>query len=241
MKSQNVARQPAKVPSLVAPKAFVDGQRPITIRKILVPTDFSPASRKSLSYALRFAEGLNSEITLLHVLEPETPLALTGRGRSLSHGAKQRGQAADQHAASIPLVRGLRDRIHKSNRLTPDASSRGILAARASWKETRKSFLRAAGRTARDAGRLSGSTSKYDRAHRFASTYSDMSVRTYGDRGSSKARDAGNRISPDWPSASTYAGKIRREQSGARAKASWRSLHTGASESMEKNPTDSSR
>jgi universal stress protein A len=79
MKSQNVARQPAKVPSLVAPKAFVDGQRPITIRKILVPTDFSPASRKSLSYALRFAEKLNSEITFLHVVEPETPLTLAGR------------------------------------------------------------------------------------------------------------------------------------------------------------------
>jgi universal stress protein A len=79
MKSQNVARQPAKVPSSVAPKALGDGQRPITIRKILVPTDFSPASRKSLSYALRFAEELNSEITLLHVLEPETPLTLAGR------------------------------------------------------------------------------------------------------------------------------------------------------------------
>ncbi|HET9368156.1 MAG TPA: universal stress protein, partial [Candidatus Udaeobacter sp.] len=51
----------------------------ITVRKILVPTDFSPASKKSLSYALRFAQGLNSEITLLHVLEPETPLTLAGR------------------------------------------------------------------------------------------------------------------------------------------------------------------
>jgi universal stress protein A len=79
MKSQHVARQPAKVPSSVAPKTLGDGHSPITIRKILVPTDFSPASRKSLSYALRFAEGLNSEITLLHVLEPETPLTLAGR------------------------------------------------------------------------------------------------------------------------------------------------------------------
>jgi Universal stress protein UspA and related nucleotide-binding proteins len=79
MKSQDEAQQSAKVPSSVAPKVLEDGQRPITIRKILVPTDFSPASRKSLSYALRFAEGLNSEITLLHVLEPETPLTLAGR------------------------------------------------------------------------------------------------------------------------------------------------------------------
>jgi len=51
----------------------------ITIRKILVPTDFSPASKKAFSYALRFAEELGSEITLLHVLEPETPLTLAGR------------------------------------------------------------------------------------------------------------------------------------------------------------------
>ena len=51
----------------------------LNLKKILVPTDFSPASRKSLSYALRFAGGPNSEITLLHVLEPEIPLALPGR------------------------------------------------------------------------------------------------------------------------------------------------------------------
>ena len=79
MKSQNVARRPAKPPKSVAPKILGEGQRSITVRKILVPTDFSPASRKSLTYALRFAEGLNSEITLLHVLEPETPQTLAGR------------------------------------------------------------------------------------------------------------------------------------------------------------------
>jgi universal stress protein A len=54
----------------------VPEQAAIIIKKILVPTDFSPASSKSLSYALRFAQGPNSEITLLHVLEPETPLTL---------------------------------------------------------------------------------------------------------------------------------------------------------------------
>jgi len=79
MNSQDVARQSASVPISVAPKVLGDRQRPITVSKILVPTDFSPASRKSLSYALRFAGGLNSEITLLHVLEPEIPLALPGR------------------------------------------------------------------------------------------------------------------------------------------------------------------
>lgn len=79
LKSQNVAPKPTKLPRARAPKVFGDEPKPIAIRKILVPTDFSPASRKSLSYALRFAEGLNPEITLLHVLEPETPATLTGR------------------------------------------------------------------------------------------------------------------------------------------------------------------
>jgi len=79
MKPQNVARRLAHVATSGATKRLGDGQRPITIRKILVPTDFSPASKKSLSYALRFAEGLNSEITLLHVLETGTPLTLAGR------------------------------------------------------------------------------------------------------------------------------------------------------------------
>jgi universal stress protein A len=51
----------------------------MTIKKILVPTDFSPASKKAFSYALRFAEELGSELTLLHVLEPETPLTLAGQ------------------------------------------------------------------------------------------------------------------------------------------------------------------
>jgi len=51
----------------------------ITIRKILAPTDFSAASKRAFSYALRFAEEPGSKIILLHVLEPETPLTLAGQ------------------------------------------------------------------------------------------------------------------------------------------------------------------
>jgi universal stress protein A len=51
----------------------------VHLKKILVPTDFSPASKKAFSYALRLAEQLGSELILLHVLEPETPLTLAGR------------------------------------------------------------------------------------------------------------------------------------------------------------------
>ena len=79
VKSRNLARPPSKISNSGAAKALENKPRPIAIQKILVPTDFSPASRKSLSYALWFAEGLNSEITLLHVLEPETPITMVGQ------------------------------------------------------------------------------------------------------------------------------------------------------------------
>jgi nucleotide-binding universal stress UspA family protein len=41
-----------------------------SFRRILVPIDFSSASIKALSFAVQFAEFLDSEIHLLHVVEP---------------------------------------------------------------------------------------------------------------------------------------------------------------------------
>jgi nucleotide-binding universal stress UspA family protein len=41
----------------------------ITIRKILVPTDFSESARHALGYALSLAEEFRAEVTLLHVVE----------------------------------------------------------------------------------------------------------------------------------------------------------------------------
>ena len=51
------------------------------LKKILVPIDFSPMSKKAFQYALRFAERFGCEIVLLHVVEPVgaiagTPLAV---------------------------------------------------------------------------------------------------------------------------------------------------------------------
>ena len=62
----------------IAPNPIAEHGR-ITVKKILVPTDFSPASKEALWYAVRIAEGRNSEITLLHVLEPQDPVALADR------------------------------------------------------------------------------------------------------------------------------------------------------------------
>jgi universal stress protein A len=71
MKTQAQGVEPAKIIELIP--------QILHLKNILVPTDFSPASKKAFSYALRLAEQLGSELTLLHVLEPETPLTLAGR------------------------------------------------------------------------------------------------------------------------------------------------------------------
>src|SRR6476661_522958 len=49
----------------------------LNLKKILVPIDFSPMSKKAFQYALRFAEQFGCEIVLLHVIEPETAIAGT--------------------------------------------------------------------------------------------------------------------------------------------------------------------
>lgn len=52
------------------PLADNDEWTSFPIRKILVPTDLSPASEKALSHAVDVASEFGSEITLLHILEP---------------------------------------------------------------------------------------------------------------------------------------------------------------------------
>jgi len=49
----------------------------LNIKKILVPIDFSPMSKKAFQYAVRFAEEFGCEIVLLHVVEPMTAIAGT--------------------------------------------------------------------------------------------------------------------------------------------------------------------
>jgi len=49
----------------------------LNLKKILVPIDFSPMSKKAFQYALRFAEQFGCEIVLLHVVEPVTAIAGT--------------------------------------------------------------------------------------------------------------------------------------------------------------------
>ena len=72
----NAARQNARMKTeeksvRAAPAGFA-------LKRILVPTDFSPLSRKALLYALRFAEEFGADVTLLHAIEPEVPPAFDG-------------------------------------------------------------------------------------------------------------------------------------------------------------------
>jgi universal stress protein A len=50
----------------------------IALKRILVPLDFSPLSKKALQYAVRLAREFNAEVSLFHVIEPEIPPAFDG-------------------------------------------------------------------------------------------------------------------------------------------------------------------
>lgn len=76
MKTQNLATRPAKLERSAT--GANNGLRSIAIRKILVPTDFSPASAKAFEYARRLSEEFDGEITLLHVLEPGASWGFAG-------------------------------------------------------------------------------------------------------------------------------------------------------------------
>jgi universal stress protein A len=49
-----------------------------SLKRILVPVDFSPLSRKAVDYVIRFAKEFQAELSLVHVLEPEIPPTYDG-------------------------------------------------------------------------------------------------------------------------------------------------------------------
>jgi universal stress protein A len=50
----------------------------ISLKRILVPVDFSPLSKKAVHYATHLAQQFGAELTLFHVVEPEIPPAFDG-------------------------------------------------------------------------------------------------------------------------------------------------------------------
>jgi universal stress protein A len=50
----------------------------IALKRILVPVDFSPLSKKALQYAIKLAREFDAAVNLFHVVEPEIPPAFDG-------------------------------------------------------------------------------------------------------------------------------------------------------------------
>ncbi len=111
MKSRTVGTSPARLRASVTRPA-TDGAE-IAIKRILAPTDFSPASKKALKYALRFARDYGSELTVLHVIEPaasptfeESPAAPAfSKAEMADAGESLRTLVKSFRGAGVPGVR----------------------------------------------------------------------------------------------------------------------------------------
>jgi universal stress protein A len=104
MKSETVGTQTPKSRTSVT-KSGTDGAA-IAIKKILAPTDFSPASQKALKYALRFVHDFGSELTLLHVLEPAVSPAFAGSPAAPAFSEAEMADAEESLRTLLKSVRG---------------------------------------------------------------------------------------------------------------------------------------
>jgi nucleotide-binding universal stress UspA family protein len=93
----------------------------VSLKKILVPVDFSEQSRKAMEYGLSFARQFNSEVLLLHVIE-FTPLAApmasmpvmqdgTIQMQLHENAAKQLGAWRDEISSQAAVRASVRDGI----------------------------------------------------------------------------------------------------------------------------------
>jgi nucleotide-binding universal stress UspA family protein len=57
----------------------------IHLKRIMVPLDFSPLSKKALQYAMKLAQEFNADMTLFHVAEP-APASFEGMMVTFSNG-----------------------------------------------------------------------------------------------------------------------------------------------------------
>jgi universal stress protein A len=85
----------------------------INLKRILVPVDFSPLSKKALLYAARFAQQFPAELHLLHVVEPEIPPAFDGfmiapppisNGATASSAGRMKGWVTSARTAGVAEV-----------------------------------------------------------------------------------------------------------------------------------------
>ena len=74
----------------------------MTIKRIVVPIDFSPPSQAALDYAVGLAAQVGAGIRVLHVVAAPESRASAERG-ALEHAAEQRLRHALPRVAGIPL------------------------------------------------------------------------------------------------------------------------------------------
>jgi universal stress protein A len=103
MKTQTLGTRPARSRTSVTKPAINHAE--ISIKKILVPTDFSAASRKAFRHALRFAEEFGSELILLHVLEPAISPASSGLPAAPAFSKDEMASAEKNLQASVNSAR----------------------------------------------------------------------------------------------------------------------------------------
>jgi nucleotide-binding universal stress UspA family protein len=94
---------------LMEPKRVVEMVPQIlNLKKILVPIDFSPMSKKAFQYALRFTDQFNCEIVLLHVIEPVEAIAGTPLAVDIFARPEEDTVAADAELAFLKANSGNR-------------------------------------------------------------------------------------------------------------------------------------
>lgn len=104
MKTETIAPKTTKTRNVIVEPT--DKQTRIDIKKILAPTDFSPASKKALKYAVRFAGESHSEITLLHILESVVPLTFEGISMPAPAPETESSEVEKTLKALVASVRG---------------------------------------------------------------------------------------------------------------------------------------
>jgi nucleotide-binding universal stress UspA family protein len=77
-----------------AAEEFIRGHRARAVRRILVPTDFSPGSDDALAHARELARGLGAEVLVLHVSAAMGSLPGSALARRERRAAERRLDAA---------------------------------------------------------------------------------------------------------------------------------------------------
>ena len=104
------SRIPPMTSKAMASRSIRDatGQLPFRLKKILVPIDFSPASKNAFKHALHFAEKFSAELTLLYVLEPAPSPSFAGIPGASCFSRSDRSSAEKKLRALIASTRNRR-------------------------------------------------------------------------------------------------------------------------------------